>query len=261
MGNQSPELNEIRSLIKETQKNIKDLSISQKELQASQRETDEQIKATSIEVSSLSASQRETDEQIKATSIEVSSLSASQRETDEQIKATSIEVSSLSASQREMSREIQKAQNLFTTQWGRLMESLVEGDLVRILKQRGVPIERTSTNEKGLMSYVDEKGVKQQERCEIDIIAKNGQEIVVVEVKTTLTVRDVHKFLDVLNRFPRLLPEYKDKKVYGAVAYLRAQDSSDVYSEKQGLFIIKATGSSASITNQENFKPKLFCQN
>ena len=220
MGNQSPELKEIQSLIKETQKNIKDLSISQKE----------------------------TDRQIKA----------SQKETDRQIKATSIEVSALSASQREMSKEIRKAQNLFTTQWGRLMESLVEGDLVRLLQERGVKIERTSTNEKGMMSYVDEEGVRQQERCEIDIIAKNGHEIVVVEVKTTLTVKDVRKFLDVLNRFPRLLPEYRDKKVYGAVAYLRTQDSSDVYSEKQGLFIIKATGSSANITNQEGFKPKLF---
>ena len=134
MGNQSSELNEIQSLIKETQKNIKDLSIGQKE-------TDRQMKA----------SQKEMDRHL-------SSLSASQRETDRQIKATSIEVSSLSASQREMSREIQKAQNLFTTQWGRLMESLVEGDLVRLLQERGLQIERTSTNEKGLMSYVDEKG-------------------------------------------------------------------------------------------------------
>ena len=231
MGNQSSELNEIWSLIKETRKDIKETQKNIKDLSISQKETDRQMKA----------GQKETDRQMKATFID---LSASQKE--------------LQASQREMSKEIQRAQNLFTTQWGRLMESLVEGDLVRLLQERGVKIERTSTNEKGLMSYVDEAGIKQQERCEIDIVAKNGQEIVVVEVKTTLTVKDARKFLDVLKRFPRLFPEYRDKKIYGAVAYLRTQDSSDIYSEKQGLFIIKATGSSASITNQEGFKPKLF---
>ena len=29
--------------------------------------------------------------------------------------------------------------------------------------------------------------------------------------------------------------------------------------EKEGLFIIKATGDSASLVNQKNFKPKTFC--
>ena len=220
MSNQSSELSEIRSLIKETREDIK--------------ETQKNIKDLSISQKELQASQKETDRQMKATFID------------------------LSASQKEMSREIKKAQNLFTTQWGRLMESLVEGDLVRLLEEKGVKVQRTSANEKGLMSYVDEKGFRQQEQCEIDIIAKNGQEIVVVEAKTNLTVKDVRKFLDILKRFTRLLPEYRDKKVYGAVAYLRTQDSSEIYSEKQGLFIIKATGSSANIANQKDFKPKMF---
>jgi len=194
---------------------------------------------------------KETRKDIRETQKNIKELRISQKETDRGMKE-------LQATQKEASQEIKKAQNLFTTQWGRLMESLVEGDLVRLLKEKGIEIERTSTNEKGLMSYIDEKGVKQKKQYEIDIVAKNGEEIVVVEVKTTLTVRDVHKFLDILNKFSQLLTEYRDKRVYGAVAYLRAQDSSEIYSEKQGLFVIRATGSSASITNKKDFKPKSF---
>jgi len=232
---------EIWEAIKKTGKNIENLFVVQKEFQASQKEFQASQKEFQASQKKLSAEAKQEMKEIRASHKE---LSDSQKETGYHIK--------------EMSKEIKKAQNLFTTQWGRLVESLVEGDLVRLLKEKGVEIERTSTNEKGLMGYVDENGVKQKEQCEIDIIAKNGREIVVVEVKTSLTVTDVRKFLDVLKRFTQLLPEYRDKKVYGAVAYLRTQDSSEIYSEKNGLFVIKATGSSASITNKKDFKPKVF---
>ena len=46
--------------------------------------------------------------------------------------------------------------------------------------------------------------------------------------------------------------------MYGAVAYLRADESSDEYAEGRGLFVIRATGSSASITNPEDFTPRVF---
>ena len=108
------------------------------------------------------------------------------------------------------------------------------------------------------MSYTDEKGNKKREHCEIDIIAKNGKEVVAVEVKTTLRVKDVNKLLNVLKRFSQLLPECKEKKLYGAVAYLRSQDSSEIYAEKKGLFVIRATGNSSRIINKKDFKPKAF---
>jgi len=56
---------------------------------------------------------------------------------------------------------------------------------------------------------------------EIDILAANGTEVVVVEVKTTLKVRDVDHFLQTLRHFHRLMPEYGDKLAYGAAAYLK----------------------------------------
>ena len=48
------------------------------------------------------------------------------------------------------------------------------------------------------------------------------------------------------------------RSVYGAVAYLKADEPSEVYAERQGLYVIRATGSSASITNQPEFRPRTF---
>ena len=150
---------------------------------------------------------------------------------------------------KETDKRLKKLDELFTGQWGKLIESLVEGDLVRLLNQKGIKVEATTTHLEG--EYKGQRG-------EIDIIAINGQEVVVVEVKTTLRTADVDHFIKQLKIFKNWRTEYKDKTVYGAVAYLKKNDGADIYAEKQGLFVIKATGSSASITNKKSFKPKAF---
>ena len=53
------------------------------------------------------------------------------------------------------------------------------------------------------------------------------------------------------------MPEYASRRIYGA-AYLKAYQESDVRAERLGLFVIRATGSSASITNREEFTPRTF---
>ena len=73
-----------------------------------------------------------------------------------------------------------------------------------------------------------------------------------------MKVRDVDHFLDTLRTFTRLMPEYATRTVYGAVAYLKVDEAADKYAERQGLFVIRATGSSASITNREEFRPRTF---
>ncbi len=149
----------------------------------------------------------------------------------------------------ETDRRLKKAEDLFTSQWGRLMESLVEGDLVPLLKERGVEVERTLQR----MS-----GRRDGEHYEIDIVAANGAEVVVVEVKTTLRSRDVTRFLGKLARFGDWFTEYEGRRVYGAVAYLRGDTSVTTQAERRGLFVIRATGSSASIVNEPDFEPRVF---
>lgn len=172
-------------------------------------------------------------------------------ETDRQIKALDRQIA-------QNQKDLRKTRDIFTNEWGRLVESLVQGKLLRLLNKKGIQLKRISSNEKGMMSYIDEKGAQREQYCEIDIIAKNGTEIVAVEVKSTLGIKEVNHFLGILRKFTQLLPEYKGKKVYGAVAYLKMNEGADVYAEKKGLFVIRATGDSASITNKESFKPKVF---
>ena len=150
---------------------------------------------------------------------------------------------------QETDLRLRKRDELFNGQWGKLMESLVEGDLVKLLQQRGIAVGHTMTNAK--KDYGER-------RWEFDILAVNGEEVVVVEVKTTLKVDDVDYFVERLQDFPELMPEFADRLIYGALAYLKTDGSVTVHAGRQGLYVIRATGSSASITNAEGFAPRAF---
>ena len=168
---------------------------------------------------------------------EMARLRATQEETARQMKETD--------------RRLKKAEDLFTSQWGKLMESLVEGDLAPLLQERGIAVEGTT-----------ERSVKKRngEHIEIDILATNGADVVAVEVKTTLRPNDVRRFLEKLSRFIEWFPEYRDRRILGAVAYLRTDSSVVVHAERQGLFVIRATGNSATIVNAPDFEPRAFSE-
>ena len=168
-----------------------------------------------------------------------SKTAQSLRETDQLLKRLG----------QETDRRLRKLDDLFNGQWGKLMEALVEGDLVELLNQRDIAVHTTSTNRK------QDFGGR---LWEIDIIAVNDGELVAVEVKTTLKVGHVDHFLETLHHFTRLAREYREWRVYGAVAYLKEDESSATYAARQGLFVIRATGSSASIVNRADFRPRTF---
>ncbi|MCY4513353.1 MAG: hypothetical protein OXB86_06665 [Bdellovibrionales bacterium] len=155
---------------------------------------------------------------------------------------------------KELDKRFNKLYALFNSQWSKLVEALVEGKLVELLQARGVDVNETYTRLQ--RSYTDEKGELQQR--EIDIIAANGKEVVAVEVKTTLKPDDVKHFMNTLKIFKRVFSRYKNETIYGAVAYLKSEAEAVIFAERQGLFVIRAAGDSASIINKPNFKPKVF---
>lgn len=184
----------------------------------------------------LTASQQELAASQRELTASQQELAASQKETDLQIKETS--------------REIAELKKLFTSQWGKLMESLVEGDLVNLLNARGIAITDTTTRLKGKRA---DGG-----NYEFDILAHNGLELVVVEVKTTLRPDDVKTFLSKLDHFKQWLPRYANNRIYGAMAWLSADAGAEAMLANRGLFSIRATGDSAAIQNDTAFAPRAW---
>ena len=217
------------------------------------KKASEQIKDLSDENGKLDKKSKEAVERLNRISNEVGDLKLLSAKNNEQIKENLAEVGEkikeLSAETKKTDKGLREARELFTSQWGRLIESFVKGGLVDLLKEKNIDVEAVLGNM---------NGVYEGKNWEIDLVAINGTEVVVVEVKTTLRVKDISHFAKKLDFFTNWRTEYKGKKVYGAVAYIRANEHSTKYAEKQGLFVIRATGNNATIINKENFKPKTY---
>ncbi len=177
------------------------------------------------------------------------------QETDKKFQETSKQ---FQENQREMIRisketdkKLNKLQGLFTTQWGKLVESIVAPGCLNLFMQRGIDVSNTYKN-----SVVKVKGVK---KAEYDVVLANGNEVVIVEVKTTLKVEHVDYFLKKLKEVKTWIKSYSDKYIYGAIAAISFDESSDDYASRNGLFVIKNSGDGIiSIDNDINFKPAVF---
>ena len=159
---------------------------------------------------------------------------------------------------QELTKTVNKASGDFRNKWGQFLENLVHGDLKKLLKSRNIEVVRVQPR----MVY-SENG---KDAGDFDLVAVNGKEIVAVEVKSILTVEKVKKFLKALQKFKEYFPEFKDRIVYGGVAYLgEPQDDkakgAAKFAKENGLFVIISPGGESNVTtisNPDDFRPKAF---
>lgn len=134
--------------------------------------------------------------------------------------------------------------------WGKIIESLVEGDLCALMTEfLGVEIIDISRR-------VEVRGV------EIDLVAVNTDTVVVVEVKTTLQREHIDKFISTkLSRFTALRPHYKGSKIYGVIAFVKVDSNArEVIDDAigKGLIVIKAMRGTNHIINPKDRAPRNF---
>ena len=138
---------------------------------------------------------------------------------------------------------------LFSDPRSRLIDSLVKNDLYVLLKKKGIEVQSTSVNG---------HGTHEGEHIWYDVMAVGKEEVIPVEVRVSLRTEDVTDFLKRLAKFKDWMRHCRGWRILGAVAYLEVEESAEVYAERQGLFVIRATGSSAGIINRTDFRPKVF---
>ena len=194
----------------------------------------------------LRESQRETEKVIRE----------SRQETEKVIRESRQETEK---ALRELSKSLNEANGNFNNKWGKFLESLVKGDLVKLLDKRNIKVDIVRSR---LIAYDSNR----QEIGEFDLVAVNSKEIVAVEVKTTLTKEKVKKSIDHFKMFKTYFPAYADKVLYGGVAFLCEPEDKEArgaakYAEENGLFVILSPGGKGNVStmsNSKDFKPKAF---
>jgi len=142
-----------------------------------------------------------------------------------------------------------KAVDALTTRWGRFVEELVEPAVLRLFQARGIDVKEV---------HPQVRTKRQGVAMEIDILAVDDTELVLVECKSRLSKDDVDEFVDKLNRFKISFPHYESYRTYGAVAGIEINEGIDRYAYRQGLFVIKPSGEGVAIINDENFQPVAY---
>ena len=175
-------------------------------------------------------------------------VSEAQQRTEAALKETQEAV-------KKQGENLDKASGNFNNKWGAFMEKLVKGNLIDLLQKQGIAVDAVTRK-----FEIWDKNNKNK-LAEFDLLAVNGDEMVVVEVKTTLSSEKLAKFIHKLEKYKHRLPVDKRKKIYGAVAYLDSDGNAKEEAIKQGLFVIEAPrrdGEFATIANPEGFEPQRF---
>ena len=133
--------------------------------------------------------------------------------------------------------------------WGRFVENMVAPACETLFLNRQIPVHQVSQR---VRKRLDGKTL------EIDVLVTNENHVLVVEVKSSLSVDDVKELINNLTEFRQFFPEYNHKQLYGAVAGIEIEEGADKYAYRQGLFVLAQRGENVAILNDTDFQPKTW---
>ena len=172
---------------------------------------------------------------------------ADRAEFKEQMKASNERLDKISA---DTNKAVKDMKEMFTCQWGRLVEALSKPAALALFKKQGIEIDRV---------FEDVRKIKKdgQDVMEIDIALCDTTIAVIVEVKSHCDSRDIKHFLSQMEHCKEWYPDFADKELRVAVAAISYAPGAEEYAQRRGLYVLKLTGED-TFTMTAPEKPKTF---
>ena len=186
-----------------------------------------------------------------------------QQERNEQLAAeTQRSVQSLSREMAEFRTESENFRIDMRRQWGELankmgtmVEDLVAPSIGRILQD---VVGCSEDQIESVAIRVRKRHPVTGDRWEFDAIAVCQEYLFINETKSNLHVQDIKDFTQKLPQSRDFFPEYKTKKIIGAIASLYVDDSLVRHGERQGLIVLGFGSDVMEVLNSPGFSPKTF---
>ena len=132
-------------------------------------------------------------------------------------------------------KAIKDMKNVFTTQWGRLVEALCKPAAYSLFKKEGIEIDR-------VYEGIHKAKANGQDVMEIDVALCDTSVAVIVEVKTRCGRRDIDYFLSQMKHCKEWYPDFANKELRVAVAAIKYDEGADTYAQERGLYVLKLSG-------------------
>ncbi|MGK7945336.1 MAG: hypothetical protein AB4058_12785, partial [Microcystaceae cyanobacterium] len=213
---------------------LAELANSQKEteriLRAERQETERRFQETER---ILREERQETQRLAQETERQRQETQRLAQETERQIKEVNQQI-------KEVNQQIGKLGNRL----GEFVEWQVRPAAVRLFQERGIEVHALS---KEISAQRGNEGL------EIDLLVVNDTDVILVEVKSKLSQRDVDDHLERLAKFKEFMPRYADTRALGAVAGMIVPSDVARYAYRKGLFVLAQSGETVIILNDAKF--------
>ena len=132
----------------------------------------------------------------------------------------------------------------------------VSDDIIDLVNEfEGIDVGYFFFNTRHKYPAKNSKGKTIRKHYEVDGLAYGETVAIVIEAKTKLTSEHITNLIKKLANFKLAYPDHAEKRLYGAIAFIRADDEALSLAEHHGLFLLKASPPDVELANNENFRP------